>query len=225
VLAVDEVALIERFAPGREVTCGVLDVDDRGAPPRALPPTEIQSPNDAFYTYEARYAPGRSKHICPAPLGPTMATGNAEGVAVSLDNAFAYYDTIFTDGKTDTRGVWIVLSDKPNTCATQRYAGSTTLDLTLVGEPIAVKTYPLLDPASYPVSQGDPVAARVDVEDSSCHAVGTEVWATSGSIVIAAATSTHVSGTFTIKFKTGSVTGSFDAPVCPAPTGTPACMP
>jgi D-alanine-D-alanine ligase len=64
VLAVDEVALIERFATGKEVTCGVLDL---GAV-RALPPTEIRSPKDAFYTYEARYAPGRSEHLCPAPL-------------------------------------------------------------------------------------------------------------------------------------------------------------
>ncbi len=24
---------------------------------------------DAFYTYEARYAPGRSRHVCPAALG------------------------------------------------------------------------------------------------------------------------------------------------------------
>ena len=62
---IDEVALVEHFARGREVTCGVLHV---GGAVVALPPTEIESPQDAFYTYEARYAPGRSVHTCPAAL-------------------------------------------------------------------------------------------------------------------------------------------------------------
>ena len=66
---VDEVVLIERFAPGREITCGVLGT---GPDAFALPPTEIRAPNDAFYTYQARYAPGRSVHLCPAPLGDAV---------------------------------------------------------------------------------------------------------------------------------------------------------
>ncbi len=61
----DEYAIVERFAPGREVTCGVLELDDVAV---ALPPTEIVCPHDLFYTYEARYAPGRSIHVCPAKL-------------------------------------------------------------------------------------------------------------------------------------------------------------
>jgi D-alanine-D-alanine ligase len=68
VWTLDDVALIERFVEGREVTCGVLDVV-AGARPVAFPPTEIVSPSDAFYTYSARYAPGRSVHTCPADLG------------------------------------------------------------------------------------------------------------------------------------------------------------
>lgn len=60
------VAVVERFVVGREVTCGVLDVAGQA---RALPPTEIVAPKDAFYTYQARYAPGRSVHVCPAELG------------------------------------------------------------------------------------------------------------------------------------------------------------
>jgi D-alanine-D-alanine ligase len=71
VFAIDDVALVERFAEGREVTCGVLDVPGREGR-EALPPTEIQSPKDAFYTYEARYAPGRSVHVCPAELGTAL---------------------------------------------------------------------------------------------------------------------------------------------------------
>ena len=68
VWALDDVALIERFVIGREVTCGVLDLE-HGKRPVALPPTEIASPSDAFYTYAARYAPGRSVHTCPADIG------------------------------------------------------------------------------------------------------------------------------------------------------------
>ncbi len=67
VWAIDDVAIVEHFSRGREVTCGILDLHGREA--RALPPTEIASPKDAFYTYEARYAPGRSVHTCPAELG------------------------------------------------------------------------------------------------------------------------------------------------------------
>jgi D-alanine-D-alanine ligase len=61
----DDFAVVEQFARGGEVTCGVLDGD---AGPFALPPTEIQSPHDPFYTFAARYAPGRSVHVCPAKL-------------------------------------------------------------------------------------------------------------------------------------------------------------
>ena len=59
----DEHAIVEHYAKGREVTCGVLDV---AGGPTAFSPTEIRALKDEFYTYEARYAPGRSAHTCPA---------------------------------------------------------------------------------------------------------------------------------------------------------------
>jgi D-alanine-D-alanine ligase len=64
VWAIDAYAVVEHFARGREVTCGVLELERA----EAFPPTEILSPNDPFYTYEAKYAPGRSVHVCPAKL-------------------------------------------------------------------------------------------------------------------------------------------------------------
>ncbi len=76
VWAIDEHAIVEHFARGREVTCGVLHLER----PQALPPTEILSPNDPFYTYEARYAPGRSVHVCPAKLPPAV-TARVQQVA------------------------------------------------------------------------------------------------------------------------------------------------
>lgn len=68
--SLDSIAIVEAFAKGREVTCSVLDVAPEG--PRVLAATEIASPKDAFYTYEARYAPRRSVHTCPAALGDAL---------------------------------------------------------------------------------------------------------------------------------------------------------
>ena len=67
VWALDDVAIVEHFARGREVTCGVLDAR---AAAEALPPTEILSPNDPFYTYEARYAPGAASTSAPPSCRP-----------------------------------------------------------------------------------------------------------------------------------------------------------
>jgi len=100
---VDETVLVEHFSKGREVTCGVLDLHadvraDCAVPavfsangPLALPPTEIVAPSDAFYTYEARYAPGRSQHACPAPLPPEV-LAHVQDVAVRAHRALHVRD-------------------------------------------------------------------------------------------------------------------------------------
>jgi D-alanine-D-alanine ligase len=90
--ALDPFAVIEHFARGREVTCGVLDLDG----PTALPPTEILSPSDPFYTYEARYAPGRSVHRCPAPL-PVPVLARVQEVALGAHAALGCRDLCRVD--------------------------------------------------------------------------------------------------------------------------------
>lgn len=55
----DEV-LVEAFIPGRELTVAVMG-------DRALGALEITS-DRGFYDYEAKYAPGGSRHLMPAPL-------------------------------------------------------------------------------------------------------------------------------------------------------------
>jgi D-alanine-D-alanine ligase len=87
VWAIDEFAIVEHFARGREVTCGVLETDAA----EALPPTEIFSPEDPFYTFEARYAPGRSRHECPAKLSPAV-TARVQEVAVAAHRALGCRD-------------------------------------------------------------------------------------------------------------------------------------
>lgn len=98
--AMDDVAIVEHFAKGREATCGVLEV---GRTPErsegstaadaaeALPPTEILSPHDPFYTYQARYAPGRSVHVCPAQW-PAHLIARVQDVAVRAHVALGCRD-------------------------------------------------------------------------------------------------------------------------------------
>lgn len=56
--------LVERYVPGRELTCAVMgDV--------ALGVIDIVSAQ-GFYDYDAKYAPGGSKHILPAEISPNI---------------------------------------------------------------------------------------------------------------------------------------------------------
>lgn len=61
----DATLLVEQYIPGREITGAVLGNDDL----QALPLIEI-IPTDghAFFDYHAKYTPGASREICPAPI-------------------------------------------------------------------------------------------------------------------------------------------------------------
>ena len=65
--ALSDDLLIEEVVRGRELTCGVLEVS---GPPHALLPIEIRPRDHEFFNYEAKYVPGASEEICPAPLSP-----------------------------------------------------------------------------------------------------------------------------------------------------------
>ena len=62
--------LVERYVPGRELTCAVID--SASGTPQAFPALEIK-PRDAFYTYDSKYADGGSQHLVPAPVPPAIA--------------------------------------------------------------------------------------------------------------------------------------------------------
>jgi D-alanine-D-alanine ligase len=62
--AFGDLVLCERYIAGKELTCAVLG-------DRALDVIEILSAV-RFYNYEAKYAPGGSKHLLPAPLSPNV---------------------------------------------------------------------------------------------------------------------------------------------------------
>jgi D-alanine-D-alanine ligase len=121
--AMDEFAVVEHFARGREVTCGVLEMEE--ARPLALPPTEILSPNDPFYTYEARYAPGRSVHVCPANLPPAVLARVCE-VAVLAHVALgcrdlSRVDFIVGDAEDTTAVTLLEVNTLPGMTATSLY--------------------------------------------------------------------------------------------------------
>ncbi len=62
----DEIVMVERFVPGRELTCAVIGEF-------VTEVTEIQPQKGlSFYDFEAKYAPGGSKHLLPASLSPDI---------------------------------------------------------------------------------------------------------------------------------------------------------
>ncbi len=61
-----EMVMVEPFIPGRELAVTVIG---EKSGPRALTVTDI-TPTKGFYDYEAKYAPGGSRHVLPADLPP-----------------------------------------------------------------------------------------------------------------------------------------------------------
>lgn len=110
-------ALVEQLVAGREVTCSVLE-DERG--PRALAATEITSPKDAFYTYEARYAPGRSVHVCPAQLGDAL-TARVHELAVAAHVALGCRDLSRADFVVGDEATLLEVNTMPGFTATSLY--------------------------------------------------------------------------------------------------------
>jgi D-alanine-D-alanine ligase len=66
--------MVERYVPGREITVAVMG-------DRALCALEIRPAHGTLYDYEAKYAPGGSVHVVPAPIHPKA---YEEALAVSL---------------------------------------------------------------------------------------------------------------------------------------------
>jgi D-alanine-D-alanine ligase len=73
-----ERVMVEEFVPGRELSVAVMGE-------RALGVTEILTDRD-FYDYEAKYAEGGSRHVCPAKIPDSIAK-EACRVAVAAHEA------------------------------------------------------------------------------------------------------------------------------------------
>ncbi len=92
--------MVERYIPGRELTCAVMgDV--------ALGVTEIVT-DLAFYNYEAKYSEGGSQHVIPAQISPkiydkvqkmSLAAHSALGCRGVTRTDFRYNDRAGEDGE------------------------------------------------------------------------------------------------------------------------------
>jgi D-alanine-D-alanine ligase len=93
--------LVEPFIPGKELTCAVIDNKPTGV-------IEIVA-HTAFYDYEAKYAPGGSTHILPAPV-PADVYAECQRLAVKAHEALSCRgvtraDFRWDDGKPGIDGI------------------------------------------------------------------------------------------------------------------------
>ncbi len=89
-----ELLLAERFIPGLELTCAVLGGE-------ALGVIEIEAATK-FYDYEAKYAPGGSRHILPARISPA-AYERVRALALAAHRALGCRGVTRADFRFDNR--------------------------------------------------------------------------------------------------------------------------
>ena len=87
--------MVEEFVPGRELTVSVMG-------DKALGVTEITT-DLAFYDYEAKYAPGGSKHIIPAQV-PAAIASQVMDMAVTAHRVLGCRGVSRTDFRYDDTG-------------------------------------------------------------------------------------------------------------------------
>ena len=100
-LPTTESLLIEKWIPGTELTCPVLETLQ--GVPEALPVVEIRPHGRLFFDYESKYDPTAVDELCPAPIAPEL---EAEIRALSLKAHRALRCTHYsrTDIRLDAQG-------------------------------------------------------------------------------------------------------------------------
>ena len=89
----DKRCLLEKYLAGREITVGALG----NSPPKALPPVEIRPTSGfEFFDYKAKYQPGATEEICPAPLSEEL-TAKCQEYAIKAHEALYCEDYSRTD--------------------------------------------------------------------------------------------------------------------------------
>ena len=101
----DSRVMVEQFVVGREITAGVLGNTD----PVALPLIEI-IPGDGytFFDYNAKYKPGASREICPAPIEEGLAA-RAQEYGVAAHSALQLRGYSRTDMILTAEGTFVLL--------------------------------------------------------------------------------------------------------------------
>jgi D-alanine-D-alanine ligase len=101
-----EMVMLERYVPGKELTCAVLG-------DRALDVIEIV-PATRFYDYEAKYAAGGSKHLLPAPISPNV-NQEVRRLTLAAHNALGCRGVSRADFRYDDRGTGELVCLEVNT--------------------------------------------------------------------------------------------------------------
>jgi D-alanine-D-alanine ligase len=101
-----EMVMIERYIPGKELTCAVLG-------DRALDVIEIV-PTTRFYDYEAKYAAGGSRHELPAQILPNVYQ-EVRRLALAAHGALGCRGVSRTDFRYDDRGTGTLFCLEINT--------------------------------------------------------------------------------------------------------------
>ena len=93
--------VVEKWLPGREFTAAVLEEPDGSL--TALPIVEIRPTSAAFFDYEAKYTPGATDEICPAPIPDTL-TKELQRLGLAAHRALGCRHISRTDLKCDDTG-------------------------------------------------------------------------------------------------------------------------
>jgi D-alanine-D-alanine ligase len=101
-----ETVMLERYVPGKELTCAVLG-------DRVLDVIEIV-PSTPFYDYEAKYASGGSKHLLPAPILPNVYQ-EVRRLTLAAHNALGCRGVSRADFRYDDRGTGELVCLEVNT--------------------------------------------------------------------------------------------------------------
>jgi hypothetical protein len=154
--------------------------------------------------------------------GSGSASGTVGGVSYSIADGFAFSNVSPGDGQTNySLGISLVTNAgvcafrDANPDAAKSNSGSVFLDLLSANEAIAPGDYPIFAADAGDLTPGNPGAsATVESLDGSCS--GESVAATDGSVTLTSVDNGTFTGTYTLTFATGSLTGSFSVSACPA---------
>ena len=101
-----DVVMVERYIPGKELTCAVLG-------DRVLDVIEIV-PATRFYDYEAKYAAGGSRHLLPAPILPNVYQ-DVRRLSLAAHSALGCRGVSRADFRYDDRGAGKLICLEVNT--------------------------------------------------------------------------------------------------------------
>ncbi len=102
----DERVLVEAFVEGRELTAGVLETAEGAA--EALPLVEIRPVEGSFFDFHAKYTPGATEEICPAPVSAEV-TAEVQRLGLLAHRVLACRGMSRTDVIVDAQDtVWVL---------------------------------------------------------------------------------------------------------------------